>query len=49
MLGEEWLHPYTREEAAFPLEWVKNAKFFPFVTKIDNGFGDRNLCCVNGE
>ncbi len=48
-LAGEWPHPYTREEAAFPLEWVKNAKFFPFVTKIDNGFGDRNLCCVNGE
>ena len=48
-LAGEWPHPYTREEAAFPLEWVKNAKFFPFVTKIDNGFGDRNLCCVNQE
>ena len=48
-LTGEWPHPYTRREAAFPLEWVKNAKFFPYVTKIDNGFGDRNLCCVNGE
>ena len=48
-LAGEWSHPYTREEAAFPLEWVKNAKFFPYVTKIDNGFGDRNLCCVNQE
>ncbi len=45
----EWSHPYTRQEAAFPLEWVKQAKFFPYVTKIDNGFGDRNLCCVNVE
>ncbi|MBQ3187620.1 MAG: aminomethyl-transferring glycine dehydrogenase [Alistipes sp.] len=43
----EWSHPYTREEAAFPLDWVREAKFFPYVSKIDNGYGDRNLCCVN--
>lgn len=41
----EWQHPYTREEAAFPLEWVKESKFFPYVSKIDNGYGDRNLVC----
>ena len=41
----EWSHPYSRQEAAFPLEWIKQAKFFPYVTKIDNGYGDRNLCC----
>lgn len=45
----EWSHPYTREEAAYPLEWVRVAKFFPFVSKIDNGYGDRNLVCVNQE
>ncbi len=45
----EWSHPYTREEAAFPLDWVREAKFFPYVSKIDNGYGDRNLCCVNQE
>ncbi|MEG2612409.1 MAG: aminomethyl-transferring glycine dehydrogenase, partial [Alistipes sp.] len=45
----EWSHPYTREQAAFPLEWIRQAKFFPFVTKIDNGYGDRNLCCRNME
>ncbi len=44
-----WEHPYSREEAAFPLPWVREAKFFPFVTKIDNGYGDRNLCCTNCE
>ena len=44
-LAGEWSHPYTREEAAFPLEWVKEGKFFPYVTKIDNGYGDRNLIC----
>ena len=45
----EWSHPYTREKAAFPLDWVRESKFFPYVSKIDNGFGDRNLCCVNRE
>ncbi len=45
----EWPHPYSREEAAFPLDWVGEAKFFPYVSKIDNGYGDRNLCCRNCE
>ena len=45
----EWPHAYSRMEAAFPLEWVRASKFFPYVTKIDNGYGDRNLCCVNRE
>ena len=44
-LAGEWNHPYSREEAAFPLEWVGENKFFPYVTKIDNGYGDRNLIC----
>lgn len=48
-LAGEWTHPYPRTEAVFPLEWVRRAKFFPYVAKIDNGYGDRNLCCVNGE
>ena len=48
-LAGEWTHPYTRAEAAFPLAWVREAKFFPYVTKIDNGYGDRNLCCRNCE
>ncbi len=43
----EWAHPYSREEAAFPLAWIREAKFFPYVSKIDNGYGDRNLCCRN--
>ncbi len=46
-LAGEWSHPYSRYEAAFPLEWVARSKFFPYVTKIDNGYGDRNLVCKN--
>ena len=48
-LSGEWSHPYSRHEAAFPLEWVARSKFFPYVTKIDNGYGDRNLVCKNEE
>jgi glycine dehydrogenase len=48
-LAGEWAHPYSRQEAAFPLEWIKAAKFFPYVTKIDNGYGDRNLVCCNAD
>ncbi|MGN0006785.1 MAG: aminomethyl-transferring glycine dehydrogenase [Alistipes sp.] len=48
-IAGEWSHPYSREKAAFPLDWVRNAKFFPFVTKIDNGYGDRNLICKNEQ
>lgn len=46
-MAGEWGHPYTRMQAAFPLEWVSRAKFFPYVTRIDNGYGDRNLVCKN--
>lgn len=46
-LAGEWSHPYSRYEAAFPLAWVARSKFFPYVTKIDNGYGDRNLVCKN--
>ena len=44
-LAGEWSHPYSRTEAAFPLPWIAENKFFPYVTKIDNGYGDRNLIC----
>ena len=44
-LAGEWSHPYSREEAVFPLPWIVENKFFPYVTKIDNGYGDRNLVC----
>ena len=48
-IAGEWSHPYSRKEAAFPLEWIARSKFFPYVTKIDNGYGDRNLVCKNEE
>ncbi len=44
-IAGQWTHPYSREAAVFPLEWVRCSKFFPYVSKIDGGYGDRNLCC----
>ena len=41
----DWTHPYTREQAAFPLPFVRANKFWPSVGRIDNPYGDRNLFC----
>jgi len=43
---DEWTLPYSRTKAAFPVESVKNDKYWPTVSKIDDAFGDRNLVCV---
>ncbi len=44
--ADEWPYPYSREQAAFPLPWVRSHKFWPPVGRIDNPYGDRNLMCV---
>ena len=44
--ADEWTHPYSRTEAAFPLPFVRAAKYWPPVARIDNPYGDRNLFCV---
>ncbi len=44
--ADEWSHPYTREQAAYPLPWVRAGKFWPAVARIDNPYGDRNLICA---
>jgi glycine dehydrogenase len=41
-----WSHPYSRDQAAFPLEWVRNSKYWPPVKRVDNVYGDRNLVCT---
>jgi glycine dehydrogenase len=41
--ANEWKHPYSREQAAFPLEWLKENKFWINVARVDNAYGDRNL------
>ena len=43
VVADEWTHPYTRREAAYPTEWVAQTKFWCPVGRVDNGFGDRNL------
>jgi glycine dehydrogenase len=43
--SDEWTHPYSREEAAFPLPFVRAHKHWPTVGRIDNPYGDRNLIC----
>jgi glycine dehydrogenase len=42
----EWIHPYSREEAAFPLPYVAERKFWPSVARINNTYGDRVLICT---
>jgi glycine dehydrogenase len=41
----EWTKPYSRERAAFPTAWTREQKFWPFVGRINNVLGDRNLIC----
>jgi glycine dehydrogenase len=43
--ADNWNKPYSRQKAAFPLPFVKVAKFWPTVSRIDNAYGDRNLVC----
>lgn len=46
MIAGDWDHPYSREEAAFPLPWTRESKVWPSVARIDNAYGDRNLMCA---
>jgi glycine dehydrogenase len=43
--ADEWTKPYSRQKAAYPLPFVKEAKFWPSVSRVDNAYGDRNLVC----
>jgi len=44
--SDTWTHPYSREEAAWPLPWLRERKFWPPVGRVDNPLGDRNLICT---
>ncbi|TMI66121.1 MAG: aminomethyl-transferring glycine dehydrogenase [Bacteroidetes bacterium] len=46
VMASDWSKPYTREQAAFPLEYVKQNKFWPSVARVNNTHGDRNLICT---
>ncbi len=45
VVADDWQHSYSREQAAFPLKWVRDNKFWPSVARIDNVRGDKNLIC----
>ena len=42
----DWDHPYSREEAVYPVAGLAEGKYWPPVGRIDNGYGDRNLVCT---
>jgi glycine dehydrogenase len=44
-IADDWSHPYTREQAAYPVPGLRGNKFWPPVSRIDNPHGDRNLIC----
>jgi len=45
LTANEWNYPYTRQQAAFPLPYLKENKFWPAVRRVDDAYGDRNLMC----
>ena len=46
LLAEEWLHDYPRQQAAYPVASLRDAKYWPPVARVDNAYGDRNLVCA---
>lgn len=45
LTDDEWKHSYTRQQAAFALDFVKENKYWPSVRRVDDAYGDRNLVC----
>lgn len=45
VVSDDWKKPYSRQKAAYPLNWVRDNKFWPSVSRVDNAYGDRNLVC----
>ncbi|SZD73087.1 Glycine dehydrogenase [decarboxylating] [Candidatus Ornithobacterium hominis] len=46
LTADKWSFGYSRQKAAYPLEWVRERKFWPSVSRIDDAYGDRNLICT---
>ena len=46
--SDEWTHGYSREKAAYPLEWIRENKYWVTVSRVDNAWNDRNLICTCG-
>jgi glycine dehydrogenase len=45
VVADDWKKPYSRQKAAYPLQWVVANKFWPSVAKVNSAYGDRNLVC----
>ena len=45
VISDNWNYPYSREKAAYPVDWTRTNKFWPSVSRVDNAYGDRNLVC----
>ncbi|NBC58872.1 MAG: aminomethyl-transferring glycine dehydrogenase [Bacteroidetes bacterium] len=45
LTADEWQFSYSRQQAAFPLDYVADNKFWPSIRRVDEGYGDRNLIC----
>ena len=43
--ADEWDHPYSRSETAYPVDSLRNNKYWCPVSRVDNVYGDRNLLC----
>jgi len=46
LLASDWKHPYPREQAAYPLPWVRAHKYWPPIGRVDHVYGDRNVFCT---
>jgi glycine dehydrogenase len=46
LIASDWSRPYTREQAAYPAPWLREYKFWPAVSRVDNAHGDRHLVCA---
>ena len=45
VIDDAWKHGYSRAQAAYPAAWLREHKFWPAVSRIDNVYGDRNIFC----
>jgi glycine dehydrogenase len=46
LVSSEWDRPYSREDAAYPLPWLREKKMWPSVARVDDAYGDTNLFCT---
>ena len=49
VVADDWNYSYSREKAAYPLEWIRENKYWVSVGRVDNAWGDRNLICTCGS